>query len=164
MYPTTYGRSKLALYDYLSGRALDRFVDALAGMGDGSDNHAQTLMEEALRRKCARLQSVFPERTLPDLPQERSSLSAAGERLCQVTACWIDSINSLADDNELDVLRPDGNGQVRPVDEIIAEAILDDAALIGRLVALREPPFGPEPQGRRQSDSERSRRVELHRL
>ena len=137
MYPTTYGRSKLALYDNLSGRALERLVEVLADMAGGPARRVQTLMEDALRRKCARLQSVFPERTLPPLPQERPGLSAAGEQLCQVTECWIDSINSLADDNELDVLRPDGNGQVRPVDEIIAEAILDDAVLIGRLVEIR---------------------------
>ncbi len=136
MHPTTYGREELALYDDLSGRAFGRLVDALAGMGDGSDNHAQTLMAEALRRKCARLQSVFPGRTPPDQPEGRPGLSAAGERLCRVAECWIDSIRALADDNELDVLRPDGNGQVRPVAEIIAGAILDDAVLIGRLTEL----------------------------
>ena len=137
MYPTTYGRGKLVLYDDLSGMALDRLVEVLADMAGGPGRRAQRLMEKSLRRKCSRLQSVFPERTLPDLPEGRWSLSAAKERLCQVTACWIDGIQALADDNELDVLFPDGNGRVRPAGEIITEAILDDAVLVGRLGEIR---------------------------
>ncbi|MDY7011308.1 MAG: hypothetical protein SVV80_11250 [Planctomycetota bacterium] len=154
MYPTTYGRSRLVFCNDLSERAFERLVKVLADMAGGPGRRAQRLMEEALRRKCVRLKSVFPGRTLPDLPEGCSRLSAARERLCRVTTCWIDGIKSLADDNELDVLFPDGNGRVRPVWEIITEAILDDAVLVGRLVALREP----------HGDSERSRRVEIRRL
>jgi len=137
MYPTTYGRGKLVFYDDLSGRAFERLVEVLADMAGGPGRRAQRLMEEALRRKCARLQSIFPGRTLPDQPEGCSSLSTARERLCLVTACWIDGIKALADDNELDVLFPDGNGQVRPAGDIITEVILDDAGLVGRLIEIR---------------------------
>ena len=137
MYPTTYGRGELAFYDDLSGRAFGRLVEVLADMAGGPGGRAQTLMAEALRRKCARLQSVFPERSLPVPAGECSSPSAARERLCRVTAYWIDSVQALADDNELDIPWPDGNGRVCPAAEIVAEAILDDAALAGRLVEIR---------------------------
>ena len=136
MNPTTYGRGRLAFYDELSGRAFGRLVEVLADMAGGSGRRAQTLMAEAIRRKCARLQSVFPERSLLE-PSEGFSCPTGAEQIRLITACWIDSVRALADDNELDVPWPDGNGRVRPAAEVVAETILDDAVLVGRLIEIR---------------------------
>ncbi len=136
MNPTMYGRGGLAFYDDLSGRAFKRLVEVLADAADGPGRRAEALMAEAIRRKCARLQSVFPERSLPE-PSEGLSCPTAAEQIRLITACWIDGVRALADDNELDVPWPDGNGRIRPAAEVVVEAILDDAVLAGRLVEIR---------------------------
>ncbi len=142
MYPTTYGRGKLAFYNDLSEKALERLSEVLSGMvtdrQDATfDKRARTLVEEAIRRKFVRMQSVFPDLSLSEQFGESPNPMAARERICQITACWIDSVRSLADDNELDVQRSNGNGSVGAVSEIVAESILDDAVLAGRLVEIR---------------------------
>ena len=134
------------LYGELSRRALQRLVEALAvtvqpdrdfrqAEGLCADVHA--LLAEALRRKCTRLHSVFPQRGQPDIGGGQSNPEATPVRLCRAAACWIDSVMALADDSELDVARSDWDGQARLTGEIVAEAILDDAVLAGMIAGIR---------------------------
>jgi len=92
-------------------------------------------LETAIARRLAGLRSAFPDAPAPpgaEGAKDPASLLAA---LRRVQRLWMDALGSLADDNELDVPRRGAGGRARPTMELLAEAILQDAELAGRIAA-----------------------------
>ncbi|MCK4625603.1 MAG: hypothetical protein KAV00_09860, partial [Phycisphaerae bacterium] len=140
------GRWLLRFLDDWAGRAFRRLVEAIESEAENtcSDHDAHTrakrslqeLLEIALRLKQTRLLAAFgisSQTAQPRMPENESLL----EQLRVTQRTWMEAVQALADDNELDVLWPDGNGRIRPACEIIVEAILDDAVFVGRIAEIR---------------------------
>ena len=140
------GRWLLRFLDDWAGRAFRRLVEAAESEAKNicSDRDAHTraerslqeLLEIALRLKRTRLLAAFgnsSQAAPPPMPEDESLL----EQLRVIQRTWMEAVQALADDNELDVPWPDGNGRIRPACEIIVEAIMDDAIFVGRIAEIR---------------------------
>jgi hypothetical protein len=140
------GRWLLRFLDDWAGRAFRRLVEAVESETENTysdrDAHVraerllQELLESALLRKQIRLLAVFGN--FPQTSQSRNLTSELLLEQLRVTQrTWMEAVQALADDNELDVPWSDGNGCLRPAIEIVVEAILDDAVLASRLAEIR---------------------------
>ena len=58
-----------------------------------------------------------------------------GACLGRLERAWLAGLNALADDNELDVLRPGADGAPRPMQRAAGEWILASAELAGRILS-----------------------------
>ncbi len=139
------GRWLLCFLEDWAKRAFFRLIEvaesATGNTGGDLKPHAcakqslRMVLEIALLRKQIRLLAAFGK--FPQTSQERSPADELLLEQLRVTQqMWIKAVRALADDNELDVPWPDGNGCLRPAMEIVVESILDDAVLASRLAKI----------------------------
>jgi hypothetical protein len=142
---TQFGLWRLEILGEMCRLAFQRLADVAAeaagGPRAGSRGHpyfppgARAVLEAAVERKLAMLAAAFPSarpRGRLEAGKDAESLLA---RLGRAHRLWADAVNSLADDNELDVPRGDGRGRLRRTQDLVVEAILSDAELAGRIAA-----------------------------
>lgn len=142
-----FGLWRLEILGEVSRLAFERLADVAAEAAGGqrarSPGHpyfpaeAQAFLEGAVERKLAMLAAAFPSARPRVAPgRDAGSLPA---RLGRAHRLWAAAVSALADDNELDVPRRDGRGQLRRTQDLVVDAILSDAELAGRLAALARP-------------------------
>jgi hypothetical protein len=145
MQQARYGFCRLEVLVTLTRLAFRRAANALMGVAGHGRRRVHPPgdvlvavsadLESAIARRLAGLRSAFPDAPAPpraEGPRDPASLLAA---LRRVQRLWVDALGSLADDNELDVPRCGPAGRARPTMELLAEAILQDAELAGRIAA-----------------------------
>jgi hypothetical protein len=125
----------------LAFRRLTHVLSAVTGPSRASGQVGDDLLvavsadlQSALARRLPTLRSVFPGAAAPSLDGSGDVASLlAGLR--EVHRSWVWALGALADDNELDVSRPDASGRPRLTVKLVADAILEDAELAGRIAA-----------------------------